>query len=189
MILLSVLPVSVALGIDAMSLAVSIGLAGIKRREFFLLTGIITVFHIIMPLSGLSLGTYLGRLIGPLAGVIGALVLISIGLSTIWGGIQELRGKATKPQTRDKWLLNLNNPVSLVLLAASVSLDALTVGFGLGAVRVDLFTTVLTMGVVAGLMTAAGLISGRRLNHAFGEKAELVSGIILVIVGIKLLLG
>lgn len=186
--LLSILPVSVALGIDAMSLAVSIGLAGIRRREFYLVTGIVTVFHVLMPILGLSLGTYLGRLAGPLASIIGALALIAIGLSTIWGSIQELRGRVREPRARDKWMLTLTNPASLVLLASSVSLDALTVGFGLGALQVELLLTVLTMGIVAGLMTATGLIFGKRLNHKFGEKAEVLAGVILVLVGIKFLL-
>ena len=58
MILLSILPIAVALGVDAMSLAISIGLAGIRRRQFFLVTAIVTVFHILMPLFGVSLGRY-----------------------------------------------------------------------------------------------------------------------------------
>lgn len=187
MVLLSILPIAIALGVDAMSLAISIGLAGIRRREFYLVTVIVTAFHILMPLLGLSLGTYLGRLAGPMASVIGALVLIAIGLTTAWGSIQELRGVQQGTKARDKWLLTLTSPISLILLAISVSLDALTVGFGLGTLKVDLALTVITMGIVAGLMTAIGLLFGRRINHKFGEKAELIAGIILIAVGIKFL--
>lgn len=188
MILLSILPIAVALGVDAMSLAISIGLAGIRRRQFFLVTAIVTVFHILMPLFGVSLGRYLGRHTGPLAGVIGALVLIAIGLSSIWSSIRELQGAQQEDKARDKWLLTLTSPVSLILIAVSVSLDALTVGFGLGTLKADLVLTVITIGLVAGIMTAAGLFFGRRLNHKFGEKAEIVAGLILVAVGIKFLI-
>lgn len=182
----SVLLVSVALGIDAFSVAISIGMAGVRRREFILVAAVVTLFHIFMPLAGLTLGSYLGRLAGPLASIIGALVLVSIGLSTIWSNIREMK-ESSVPSGRSKGVVNIANPVSLVLMAASVSLDALTVGFGLGTLRVDLLLTVLTMGAVAGIMTACGLYFGKRLNISFGEKAEILGGIILVLIGIKFL--
>lgn len=188
---LSVLLVSIALGIDAFSVAISIGLAGIRRKEFILVSAIVTIFHIFMPLLGLSLGTFLGQLAGPLASIIGALVLVTIGFSTVWSNIQGLRTGTDRhsfPQSKNRGLVNVANPVSLVLMAASVSLDALTVGFGLGTLQVDLLVTVLTMGGVAGLMTAGGLYFGKKLNVAFGEKAEILGGIILILIGIKFLI-
>lgn len=185
---LSVLLVSIALGIDAFSVAISIGLAGIKRKDFILVSAVVTIFHIFMPLLGLSLGTYLGQLAGPMASIIGALVLISIGFSTIWGSVRDLKNRKGIPLGRDKGLVNIANPVSLVLMAASVSLDALTVGFGLGTLQVDLLLTVLTMGTVAGIMTAGGLHFGKKLNFAFGEKAEVLGGIILILIGVKFLI-
>lgn len=188
----SVLLVSVALGIDAFSVAISIGLAGIRRKEVYLVSGVVTLFHIFMPLLGLNMGTYLGRIAGPMASTIGAFVLISIGLHTIWSNLQKIgvfRAVLTAKKTPDKnGIINISNPVSLVLMAASVSLDALTVGFGLGTLQVDLLLTVITMGLVAGIMTAAGLHFGKRLNVTFGEKAEILGGLILVLIGLKFLL-
>jgi len=181
----SVLLVSIALGIDAFSVAIGIGLAGIKRKDFILVSLVVTAFHIFMPLVGLSLGSYLGQIAGPMASTIGALVLLAIGGSTIWGSLRGLRdGEGHGPEKR---LVDITNPISLVLMAASVSLDALTVGFGLGTLQVHLLLTVLTMGVVAGAMTAGGLQFGKRLNSTFGEKAEIFGGIILILLGIKFL--
>lgn len=191
----AVLLVSVALGIDAFSVAIGIGLTGVRKIQMIMVAGIITIFHIFMPLLGLSLGTYLGRVAGPMAGTIGALVLIAIGLSTLWNNIPGLgnngpaqcHGKLP-PRRKNGVMLDISSPASLVLLAAGVSLDALTVGFGLGALKVDLLLTVITMGLVAGLMTAAGLIFGRGLNRTFGQKAEIIGGLILILIGLKLLL-
>lgn len=180
----TVLLVSVALGIDAFSVAIGIGAAGVGKKQMLAVAVTVMFFHILMPLLGLSLGAYLGNIAGPIAGSIGALVLVAIGLSAVWGGIRDLgvTGGGTGIP-----VISISGPVSLALVAASVSLDALTVGFGLGALRVDLFLTVLTMGVVAGIMTGGGLIFGRGLNRAFGKKAEIIGGIILVIIGLKLL--
>ena len=182
--------VSIALGIDAFSVAIGIGLAGIKRREIYLVSGVVCLFHIFMPLLGLSLGTYLGQVAGPIASVIGALVLITIGVSTIWENLRGLgwvgRGNSS-PGSIVSDVINIGNPLSLAVMAASVSLDALTVGFGLGTLQVDLTLTVITMGLVAGIMTAAGLSFGKRLNRTIGEKAEILGGAILVLIGLKFL--
>lgn len=186
---ITVLLVSVALGIDAFSVAISIGLAGIRSNQILLVSGIVTLFHIFMPLIGLSMGTYLGKIAGPMASIIGAFVLISIGASTIWSNVKEMsanKGGASRPASENR-VININSPLSLIIMAASVSLDALTVGFGLGTLEMDLFLTVITMGIVAGLMTIGGLVSGRTLNNTFGDKAEIIGGLILVLIGIKFL--
>ncbi|PKM90139.1 MAG: hypothetical protein CVU87_03300 [Firmicutes bacterium HGW-Firmicutes-12] len=189
---ITVLLVSIALGIDAFSVAVSIGLGGANKKQMLTVTAIVTLFHVIMPLLGLYLGTYLGKIAGPTASSIGALVLIAIGLSILWKSLKEL-GYISQPKnkglaTQDKRsILSINSPLSLILLGASVSLDALTVGFGLGALKVDLFLTVITMGIIAGLMTLIGLVFGKKLNRTLGEKAEILGGLILVVIGVKLL--
>lgn len=181
--------VSVALGIDAFSVAISIGLAGVRLKDLFMVSGIVTAFHIFMPLLGLSLGNYLGKIAGPMASVIGALVLITIGISTIWSNIKDLGWFGLKPTIggKNKRTINIHNPLSLSLMAASVSMDALTVGIGLGTLQVNLLITVLTMGIVAGIMTIIGLLFGRGLHYTLGEKAEIFGGLILVLIGLKFL--
>ncbi len=178
----AVLLVSVVLGIDAFSVAVCIGLSGAAgRREMLLVPATVAAFHVFMPLVGLSMGAYLGKIAGPVAGTIGALVLIGIGLSMTWDHLKKAKGECGVN-------INTSSLLALLAMAVSVSLDALTVGIGLGTLKVDLVLTVLSMGVIAGLMTVTGLLFGGRLGHAFGEKAGLAGGIILAAIGIKLLL-
>ncbi|MDD2400960.1 MAG: manganese efflux pump MntP family protein [Clostridia bacterium] len=187
----TVLLVSVALGIDAFSVAISIGLLGVKIREILIVSGIVSIFHVFMPLIGLYLGTYLGNIAGPVANIVGAFVLLAIGLNTIWDNLQTLgiiKLSDLKKNNLSKGIINIKNPLSLVLMAGSVSLDALTVGFGLGALKVELLLTVVTMGIVAGLMTMGGLVFGKGLSKAIGEKAEIVGGFILVAIALKLLI-
>lgn len=177
----AVLLVSVALGVDAFSVAIGIGLLGIKIKEILLVSGVVSIFHVFMPLIGLYLGAYLGNIAGPIASTIGALVLLAIGLNMLWDSLRT-------PEPFKHSALNLKNPFSLILMAGSVSLDALTVGFGLGTLQVDLFLTVITMGITAGLMTAVGLLFGQGLSRVVGAKASLLGGIILVLIGLKFLI-
>lgn len=195
----TVLLVSVALGIDAFSVAIGLGLMGVKVREILLVAGVVSLFHVFMPLTGLYLGGYLGSIAGPVASLIGAMVLVAIGLNICWESLRDmgwLQGAGRKAEDGEKTApkgngltVDFRNPVSLVVMAGSVSLDALSVGFGLGTLKVDLWLTVLTMGIVAGLMTATGMAFGKGLHKIVGEKAGILSGIILVVIGLRILIS
>lgn len=180
--LTAILIISVILGVDAFSLSLGIGLKGVRRKQIYLVSLVIAVFHIFMPLIGLYLGITLGHFIGPIAGKIGALVLIFIGAQGLW----QKWSYRKDSQNDDVKPISLNSPVSLILMALSVSLDALTVGFSLGTLKVNLVFTVITMGIVAGIMTFMGFFFGTRLSHRFGENAEIIGSLILIIIGVKL---
>ncbi|HHY06693.1 MAG TPA: manganese efflux pump [Clostridia bacterium] len=190
----AVLLVSVALGVDAFSVAIGIGLGGIKTKEALLVSGVVSIFHVLMPLIGLYLGIYLGSMAGPIASTIGALILLTIGLNMVGDSLRE--AKLLKQRRRETPGLayqkgtgfNLKSPLSLILMAGSVSIDALTVGLGLGPLQVDLFLTVMTMGITAGLMTLVGLVFGHGLSKVVGSTAGLCGGIILVVIGLKILI-
>lgn len=182
--LITIIAIAFALGIDAFSLSIGIGLCGIKRGQIYLVSGVVAIFHVIMPLTGLFLGQILGKIIGPIASSFGAIVLIFIGAHTIWKKIKESRDPSCGSGFD---CISISHPLSLILMAVSVSLDALTVGLGLGALNFDLTLTVIIMGIVAGLMTFGGLVFGKRLSCTVGEKAEMLSGLILIAIGVKLL--
>ena len=169
---------AVALGTDAFSLCVGIGMAGINRKQMFLIILTVLVFHVFMPLAGWYTGELAGNLLGRAASVIGSLLLIYLGFRMIQAALLKDQGAEIK--------IMKFNLLGLALLGASVSMDALSVGFTLGAQQVDLLRTALTIGLVAGAMTAAGLFLGRFISSVVGERAQLLGGIILVGIGIKL---
>ncbi|MFZ7104906.1 MAG: manganese efflux pump MntP family protein [Peptococcaceae bacterium] len=182
----TIFAVAFALGIDAFSLSIGIGLSGVRRSQIYLVSTVVAVFHIFMPLIGLYLGQVLGKFVGPIASILGAVVLIVIGIHTLWENFKPPAG--TRNFSSGGFdAIAVSHPVSLMLMAASVSLDALTVGLGLGVINADLTLTVITMGIVAGIMTFGGLIFGKKLSKSVGEKAELLSGFILIAIGLKLL--
>jgi putative Mn2+ efflux pump MntP len=97
-------------------------------------------------------------------------------------------GEAREALFRTKLSSNSSlNGWGIYVLAASVSLDALSVGVSLGTIRADIFVTVMIMGLVAGLMTGMGLILGRMMGTRLGDKAELLGGLALFLIGVKLL--
>jgi len=174
---IGLLLVAIALGTDAFSLAIGIGMRGVRNRQIWILSGTVFLFHVVMPLIGVVLGQLLGELVGKYAVWIGAGVIILIGLNMVRQSL--MPGESILETSLEGW--------GLFILGLSVSLDALSVGLGLGALSVQtLQITAGTIGIVAGLMTATGLIFGRYLGQWFGTRAEFVGGLVLIAVGIKL---
>ncbi|MDP4158792.1 MAG: manganese efflux pump, partial [Bacillota bacterium] len=174
-----VIAVAIALGADAFSLSLAIGLAGIRKSVMLRLSLVVAVFHVIMPLGGLMLGQALGSILGGFASGIGALVLIGLGGRILYKVYRPPIEQFPFSEARNA-LSNKNISPSgslkgwgMYMLAASVSLDALSVGFSLGTIKADVFLTVIIMGLVAGLMTGMGLILGRIMGTWLGDKAEL----------------
>lgn len=184
--------VAMALGTDAFSLATGLALGGLRGHRALLFAGTVGIFHIIMPLTGLYLGLLLGRLLGKLAAVVGAMILAGMGGMMLWEAVVSpgeggLAGQMLKVVPGRRGILG--GLAALLFMAGSVSMDALSVGFGLGAISVNIPLTVLTIGLIAGVMTALGLLTGRRLGAHLGGRAEIAGGLILVGIGLKMLLG
>ena len=77
---------------------------------------------------------------------------------------------------------------SLIILSIATSIDALAVGLSMAVVGVAVWFPSVIIGIVAGLMTILGMHLGRKLGIKFGQRMELVGGVILIAIGIKILL-
>ncbi|SFQ98184.1 manganese efflux pump MntP family protein [Desulfoscipio geothermicus] len=175
----TVLALAVALGTDAFSMCLGLGMAGVTRRQIVIVSLTVLVFHIFMPLLGWYAGEFVGTLAGRAASIAGALLLVYLGVKmirSVWKGGEILDPKVV-----------LVNTWGLLLLAASVSMDALSVGFTLGTRQVDLPLTAGVIGVVAGVMTAVGLVLGRFVGARVGERAVLGGGVLLVGIGVRMI--
>jgi putative Mn2+ efflux pump MntP len=169
---------ALALGTDAFSLCVGLGLAGVNFRQSIALSLTILFFHIFMPLAGWQIGEIVGNYLGRLASLAGALILIYLGVHLIW---------ATRHKTNQEISTRLlNSGWGYFLLGLSVSMDALSAGFSLGTQKISLFWTVTVIGLVAGLMTLGGLVGGRYFSRLAGRRAQMCGGLVLIGVGVKL---
>lgn len=178
MSLITLLLLAVALGTDAFSMCLGIGMTGVRRRQILLISFTVLVFHILMPLAGWYIGELAGSIIGSAAAIAGAVILIFLGARMLRDVLKKEPGSPPKVALVNTW--------GLLLLAASVSMDALSVGFTLGTQKVNLILAAGVFGLVAGLMTFGGLCLGRVLGRVVGERAQLVGGVILIGIGVKL---
>ncbi len=192
MSILELFILSGALGTDLFSVAVPIGMNKIRRLVIVQSAVVFALFHIVMILAGYYIGHWLGTLVehigayhidSPAASVqnfatiIGAMVLAGLGINMIKDNIS----------THDDAPANPLRGAALLVLAASVSIDALAAGFSLGMLDVDLLKLSLILGAVIFLIALVGLGLGRKLGQYIGNRAELVGGIVLMLLGIHIL--
>ncbi|MDQ7093018.1 manganese efflux pump MntP family protein [Desulfosporosinus sp. PR] len=187
-----VIALAVALGSDAFSLSLAIGLSGIRKGLMLKFILVVGLFHVVMPLSGMVLGQALGTILGQFASCIGALVIIGLGghmLYKVYRPTEESFSfsRAKEALVQKKLFMDISyKGWSLYVLAASVSLDALSVGFSLGTFGVNILLTVAVIGFTASAMTGVGLVLGRVMGTRLGDRAELFGGLALLLIGFKL---
>jgi putative Mn2+ efflux pump MntP len=71
------------------------------------------------------------------------------------------------------------------VLSIATSIDALAVGLSLAMLRVDLWTPSVIIGIVTAGMTLMGMLLGHRLQESWGKRAELVGGLVLIAIGLR----
>lgn len=76
----------------------------------------------------------------------------------------------------------------LLMLAIATSIDALAVGISFAFLKVDIVPAVLLIGVTTFVLSIAGVAIGNRFGMRFQKKAELAGGVILCLIGLKILL-
>ncbi|MBO8157969.1 manganese efflux pump [Thermosyntropha sp.] len=189
--LITVILVAVVLGMDAFSLSMGMGLNGVSRKYEIKFASTVGVMHIIMPLLGLSLGLAAGKILGVWAGRLGAVILVYIGINFLRHGYRDIRGETisfaeAKKRLKKNGEIIQDDLKTILVLAFSVSVDALTVGFSLGTLGMPIVVTVVIMGIVAGFMTFLGFIGGRIFSRIVGSYAQIAGGIILLGLAVKL---
>jgi manganese efflux pump family protein len=176
--LLTLLIMALALGMDAFSLGVGIGMRGIRLRDILKLSTVIALFHILMPLAGIWTGRYVSTLLGSVATTVAGGLLLLLGSHMVYSS---LRGDSvTSINHRTVW--------GILLFALSVSIDSFSVGVSLGVFAVDIWLTVLLFGLFGGVMSILGLLLGRRVSSSLGGYGEACGGVILLTFGLLFLI-
>ncbi len=83
------------------------------------------------------------------------------------------------------------NPINvyvLLVLSFATSIDALAVGVSFAFLKIFIVASIIVVGAVTFLLSFFGVFAGNRFGHLFGNKIEIVGGLILIGIGIKILI-
>jgi putative Mn2+ efflux pump MntP len=166
-----------AMSTDAFAAAVGKG-ATLKRPRMreALRTGLIFgVIEAITPLVGWALGKAAAPYVMSWDHWIAFGLLLVLGLRMIRSGFSTPTPEAEKPVRHSFWLL--------AATGFATSIDAMAVGAGLAFIDVNIFSTAATIGLATLIMVTIGVMVGRFLGRAVGQRAEVAGGLILVAIG------
>jgi len=180
--ILLVLGIALALALDAFAVSLGLGLSlkPATSGQTFRLAFHFGLFQFLMPVVGWAAGETLIRYIEKYDHWVAFALLLGVGGKMIVESFRPEKGSAAERADPTRG-------ISLLVLSVATSLDALAVGLSLAALRVAIILPAVVIGIVAFTMTATGMKIGPVLGKVIGRRAELLGGVILILIGIKIL--
>ncbi|MCW4028987.1 MAG: manganese efflux pump MntP family protein [Candidatus Bathyarchaeota archaeon] len=177
----TIILIAFGLAMDAFAVSIANGLTITKNRpQAALLTaGFFGGFQMLMPAIGWLAGFSLQSILSSVGDWIAFVLLAFIGGKMIYDGVKNKNITGTSDQ------LKLHK---LLLLSVATSIDALLVGFSFAFIETAIFVPILVIGGITFLLSYVGFSFGTGLGEMFGERIKIVGGIILVLIGLKILL-
>ncbi len=175
--------IAIGLSADAFSVSVCKGLnmRKLNLKHAYLIALFFGVFQAVMPLIGYLLGTGFSEYIEKFDHWIAFALLAFIGGKMV---IEAIREKDGGPEEKTDAL----STGELTVLVVATSIDALAVGITFAFLKVNILPSVLLIGVTTFALSLGGVLLGNRFGAKYKTKAEVAGGVILVLIGLKILL-
>ena len=177
---ISTLLIAIALAMDAFSVSLTKGftLKKITKTQVLWFAIFFGGFQALMPVLGWLGGIQLEWLITTFAPWVAFILLLLIGSNMIRESFSN-----DEEDSSDKFSFK-----ELTLLAIATSIDAFAVGITYAVLNTDILIPIIMIGVTAFIFTIIGLYLGKKIGNYFGDKFEILGGVILILLGVKILL-
>lgn len=163
----------------AVAVACSLALERVSVRQTARLAFHFGLFQALMPLIGWSVGVSVGGYIEHWSHWLAFGLLAAIGGKAIYEAVYGIEEELHPSDPTRGW--------SLVAFSLATSIDALAAGVTLAMVKVRILYPAAVIGVITAGLTAIGMILGTRLGERFGQRMEVVGGLVLIGIGVKIL--
>lgn len=173
--------IALGLSMDAFAVSITSGIILCKPnlRNAIKIGLFFGVSQAIMPYIGWILGKQFSGFLNQIDHWIVFILLSFIGLKMILESKKNKEGDSIKTNP-------LNNIV-LLTLALATSIDALAVGISFAFFDVSIYLSMIIIGLVTFILSIIGVYVGNLTGDLFKKKAEIIGGIILILIGIKIL--
>ena len=179
--LIELIILSVGLAMDAFAVAICKGL-GIKKvtlKKAGIVGAYFGVFQAVMPLIGYLVGFRFQDKIKAVDHWIAFILLVVIGINMVKESLSKDEEKIEEADLGFK---------SMIMLSISTSIDALAVGITFAFLKVSIIPAVALIGIITLVISMSGVKIGNVFGDKFKSKAELLGGVILICIGLKILL-
>ena len=180
--LLEILMLGVALATDAFSVTISNTFAFDDHRFSRLMR---------MPLFfGLFQCGIAAELIEKYAGIVSLVILGFIGSNMLYSGYKALKEDASEEDEEEaqQGATTLSYG-KLVFQAVATAIDAFAVGVSFRAHSVDILVASALFGIITAILCTIALFIGKKLGSLLGDRAEMVGGVVLILIGLKAFFG
>jgi putative Mn2+ efflux pump MntP len=173
--------IAVGLAADAFAASVSSGaiIEKLRLRHAMRIALFFSIFQAVMPWVGWRAGHLAGSYVRSVDHWLAFAILSLIGGKMIY----ESRRLPDKPEKT----LNPLNLYVLFALAIATSIDALAVGVTFSFLDVSIMEPVIIIGIVTFILSLAGTYIGEFFGHVFEDRIEMIGGLILILIGLKIL--
>ncbi len=163
--------------------AVSLGIGTTRRaslpRSIFRLSFHFGLFQFFMPILGWLAGNTIASLISQFDHWIAMGLLTFVGVRMIRSGLD--------PDS-ETYQSDPSRGGTLVMLSVATSIDAFAIGLSLAMLQVDILFPSVVIGVVTAGLSLTGLLIGHKLGTRFGKRMEILGGVILIGIGLRVLI-
>ena len=193
--------IGIGLSMDAFAVALGKGLAmkTLSSRKTLWIAAAFGGFQALMPLIGWLLGSSFSRYIEAVDHWIAFVLLLSIGGKMIRDALKEIREEKEKKEKTEGSGSNKDLRIGeLLILAVATSIDALAVGLSFAMLGVStvssreclsIWYSILIIGLETFVLSGGGVLIGHRFGSKYHARAEIAGGIILILIGIRILIS
>ena len=176
--------IGVGLSMDAfvVSICKGLGMSRLNMRQAAVISLFFGGFQALIPLIGWALGSQLTDFITPIDHWIAFGLLAFVGGKMLWDAFHE-DDEDEGVQTDEK--LDLKE---LLMLAIATSIDALAVGITFAFLQVAIVPSITIIGLTTFVISFAGVAVGHFFGARFEKPATIVGGVVLILIGVKILL-
>lgn len=180
MTFITIIFLAFALAMDAFAVSIASGAAikDLRLRHSLIIATWFGLFQALMLLLGWLGGIKLQRFISEIDHWIVFGLLLIIGCKMIYGAFRD--------ESVEKWADPMNTGV-LFALSIATSLDAFAVGVSLALLKISVMIPVAIIGLITFIVSFMGVWLGARGTHFFGKKMEVAAGLVLIVIGFKIL--
>lgn len=185
MSLLELLIIAIGLSMDAFAVSIGKGLSLQKiRLSHALKVGLwFGGFQALMPLIGYLLGSTFAEIVSAYDHWVAFILLALIGGNMIKESLEKDDDCKCNKKGKDGFGF-----ATMFTLAVATSIDALAIGVTFAFFKVAIIPAIITIGITTFLFSIAGLKIGNIFGCKYKSQAELFGGVILILIGLKILL-